>query len=268
MREISFGTVLNVVEDNPAQWSAELELATELPGLGHVEVWLEHLPNKRGIKQLGSMLDGVGVTVHGPFVDMNLATSWEDLGNLAFTRASSAVEVAGELGAKVFTLHAGKYPIYEDQTRPLLRFAERLSRLAENADPIVAVENLKAKESGVSRETIARHEDVVRLVEMYPRTRITVDVAHAVQNLDDPVVMMDELGERVACAHVHDATPGGRSHRALGDGMLNFEAVVCAILRNRPQFVTLETLGAVDTQRSWHTLHESLGRLSLVTRVA
>ncbi len=263
VNELSIGTVLNVLKSDPRQWRSDLDDARTLPGLRHIEIWLEHLPSRRRVHELRSMLSDIDVTVHGPFVDLNLSTSWGELGDLTLSRAQRALEIADLLGAAVFTIHAGKYPVYEDHAEALGRFADRFDRLARDANSTVAVENVKAKASGVSREVVATSEDMTSLTEILPEVQFTVDVAHALQNGDSPVAMIEELAGRLPAVHVHDVSAGNRSHNALGDGLLDLEAVARAILRSRPRFVTLETLGSLDTRRSWRRLHECIGRIAV-----
>jgi sugar phosphate isomerase/epimerase len=262
LRETSFGTVLGILRDEPAIWQAELVSARELDSLGHVEVWLEYLPEEHGVRCLQSLLGDLAVTVHGPFQDVNLASSWPELGELSYKRTRQAIEIAERLGASVFTIHAGKHPVYEEQGVSVGRFAERLERLAEITDVVVAVENVKAKRSGVSRETIAHSDDLVELIEVYPDARLTLDVAHAIQNGDQPIDLLSDFGARAASVHIHDVGRDGRSHKALGsDGFLDLDAVARMIVDATVDYVTLETLGTADTQRSWEALRESLARI-------
>lgn len=268
MSEISLGTVVNILTDDPDRWKYDIDQALELPDLGHIELWFEHIPESRQVNELQRSLAGMDVTVHGPFVDMNLSTPWPNLAELTMARARAAIEVADVLGAGVFTIHAGKFAAYEDHLDSIHRFSERLHSLSEAARVTVAVENVKAKQSGVSREVVATRDDLNRLVSLLPDAKLTVDAAHALQNRDDPSGMIHDFADRLASVHIHDTLGNGPSHLALGDGALNLMDVTTAISNARPRYVTLETLGSAETLRSWPMLHRWLGHVSVSRLVA
>lgn len=249
--EISFGTILEVVEADQASWKAQADARRELSGQGHVELWLEYLPADEEIEQLREAIRGFGVTVHGPFVDVNLSASGEEVAELSFKRTSAAIRIAEQLGARVFTLHAGKYAVYEGHKKAITRFADVLTRLMAESDLTIAVENVKVKDGGVSRTVVAKDTDLDLLLELVPSAFVTLDVAHAFQNGDVPTKMLRRLSGRIACVQLHDVRSDGHSHAALGSGLLPLQEILDEVIVSKPRFVTIETVGIGDTSSSW-----------------
>jgi len=264
VEEISLGTVVNILEDAPSTWCEQVAFARQLKGINHVELWLEFIPTGSSLEQLGDLVDGLDLTVHAPFVDVNLSSQWNEMAQLSLRKTQAALSVANLLGAHVFTIHSGKCAVYEERDTALRRLASQLRQLRQETDVIVAVENVKAKRSGVSLEVVARSVDVERLLEIQPDARITIDVAHAVQNGDDPWDVVERFGGHIASVHVHDVRADGRSHAPLGTGRLHLNELGAAMSSMPARFLTLETLGEIDTKNSW----ETLSRLAISGTVA
>ncbi len=253
---MSLGAFVDVLTPDVKTWRGQILRLRTLPGLRHIEVWLEHLPSPFELAALQEALEGVAILVHGPFVDVNLSSAWGEQADLSLRRTLRAIAVAEALGARVFTIHAGKFSAYEDHEAALLRFANNYRVIASRArNMVVAVENLKAKQTGVSRECVATLGDMQQLASYATEVAFTLDVGHALQNSESPHHLLETLAPRIGNVHLHDASREGRSHRALGTGELDVRSVLRQLDRIRPAFVTLEMLG-------WNALEDSWGRVS------
>ncbi|HCJ09619.1 MAG TPA: hypothetical protein DHW14_00435, partial [Clostridiales bacterium] len=119
-----------------------------------------------------------------------------------------------------------------------------LTRLARGAlGPVLALENLE----GVPPELFAAILDAAGV-------KACLDVGHAVADGQDPCRLFELLEGKVLGLHLHDAAPPGRTdaggltheraHRALGEGRLDLENLVSAVLaRDFSGPVVLEVLG-------------------------
>lgn len=256
----SIGLVVDVLTPDPTAWAREIEQIRDACSPGHLELWMEYIPDKRERRNLSAALDGLPVTVHAPFVDMSIATRWEEHAAACVGRLRNALEVSIELGASVFTIHAGKFADYEDHRDALQRVANRYDELVQHASSSIeiGIENLKCKRSGVSRESVATLDDLREVCTINPEIQLTPDVGHAVQNGDDPSSLLFFAAERTASVHLHDAVLGERSHRAFGDGDLPLDSVADAIVALNPKFLTLELLTLSDGVRSYRMLQDRL----------
>lgn len=263
MAEISLGVVVDVVHPTPDRWTEDIHKVRQIDGVTHIELWMEHIPTASQTRQLQHALGNTVLTVHAPFVDISLVTRWPEYGRVSLARLQKAVRASQVLGAHVFTIHAGKFPAFESHSDALKRFADHYEELRSQAGNVdVAVENLKSKTNGVSRESVATRGDLRALRTIHPEVRLTPDVGHAIQNGDDPAALLGDCDGHIASVHVHDAVKGGRSHRCLGQGEARLADVALALLRAKPRYVTLELLTHEDAEASLRCLSGHLARVS------
>lgn len=252
----SCGAFLNVTSKNVSEWDDQISWLNGLDGLGHVEVWLEEGLSDASLRRLKRRLREWPVIVHGPFIDMSLATPWVELADISLRRASTAIRQAADLKAQVVTFHVGRYPVFEDRQQALERCVTRLMELPLDAGPRVCVENMPARGGG-SRELLTTAADLAQVVAAVPSIGVTLDVGHCLQNCEDPIAAMELLGSAIQNVHLHDGVEGGRAHLPLGAGELHVEDVLAAAVRASARHVTLETLGQEDTTASWNALVQS-----------
>lgn len=251
LHEKSFGTVLAVTNNAPSDWENALGEIQD-HSFDHVEVWLEASLTEQETRHLGGLLTGISCTMHAPFVDVSLSSHAPETRAVSQQRVLAAVDVANEIGAHVITIHSGKYPVFTAHEQALDNLASSYERIANYLaeDAKLAVENVKAKTSGVSRETVATADDVRAFLGRISSAFVTIDTGHALQNGDDPVELLDEFRDQTASIHLHDARHGGRSHYALGKGDLELAPLANALAATPTNFITIETLTVADAVRS------------------
>ncbi len=256
----SIGLVVDVLYSDPDSWTLGIHQLQDACDLGHLELWMEYIPDQRERSSLASALGGMPITVHAPFVDMSIASRWDEHADASMRRLAQALDASIELGASAFTIHAGKFADFEDHVEVLKRVADRYHWLSERANGSIeiGIENLKAKRSGVSRESVSTLHDLQVICQFNPDLRLTPDVGHAVQNGEDPVELLYFAKDRIASVHLHDAAQGERSHRAFGNGDVPLDAVAKAILDVAPDYVTLELLSVEDGVSSFNALNNAL----------
>ena len=256
LESVSIGAFLNVTSPEPGRWEEDVAALDVLP-IEHVEVWLEYLPSRRELVALASVLRGRRVIMHAPFIGASLASGWDALAAISLDRSHHAIELAGLLGCEVVTLHAGPYAAFEDPAAVIERLVERLGRFSSIARPVVTVENMPAR-GGATAETIASAEDLARLTERAPQTRLTLDVGHCLQNGEDPVAVFAAFAPLISNIHLHDGTSAGSAHKALGTGELDLHALLGSLQSHSyDRFLTIETLSSADLRDSLDALEQA-----------
>ena len=200
--------------------------------------------------------EGLGATVHLPFGWVDLAALDGEVWEGSVRSVERAMAALTPLSPLMASVHPANYPtravlgMAPETARSGLHaaFGERvvkaLTRLARGAlGPVLALENLE----GVPPELFAAIVDAAGV-------KACLDVGHAVADGQDPCQLLDLLEGKVLGLHLHDAAPpsrtdaGGltheRAHRALGEGRLDLENLVRAVLaRDFSGPVVLEVLG-------------------------
>ena len=250
------GAFLNLLSFDPDDWRRQLDALDKLETLDHLELWLEFMPTRTQLLVLSDLLDGRRTIMHGPFIGMSLASSWDDLARISLDRCLQAVELACFLGSEVVTIHGGIVHRDEPHDPVIERLVGRLERLSRYRNPIIALENMAGR-GGATREAIARTEHLVQVMSCLPDLHVTLDTGHALQNGDDPSEFIEANGHRIVNIHLHDAHTGGRGHLRLGTAELNTARLLDALrATNYNGFLTLETVGIDDTAASWNVVRK------------
>ena len=247
----SLGAFLNILTPDPPQWERDFRRLTRLPSLGHVELWVEHLPAEREQKLLRALLEGMDVLVHAPFIHLSLATNLKAIRRISKERYEEAIGFAARIDAKVVTMHGGSYAFYETKEVALERVAEMLDDLTSLDTPIVTVENMPAKR-GTTQEALSSLRDLVSLKSLVPGIKFTLDVGHCLQNDEDFTSFLRRYKKSVLDIHMHDAVRGGRGHLPAGAGALDFGRLsqfLHEIAFDR--YLTVENLTFEDTTATW-----------------
>jgi sugar phosphate isomerase/epimerase len=218
--------------------------------------------------------EGLGATVHLPFGWVDLASLDGEVWEGSVRSVERAMAALTPLSPLMASVHPANYP-----TRALLgmapekakaglhaafgeRIVKALTRLARGAlGPVLALENLE----GVPPELFAAIVDAAGV-------KACLDVGHAVADGQDPCRLLELFGGKVLGLHLHDAAPPTgrtdaegltheRAHRALGEGRLDLQNLVRAILaRDFSGPVVLEVLGDQEPSvRLWSAVLRAAG---------
>jgi sugar phosphate isomerase/epimerase len=223
----SQGFFLNVVDDDPAPVAETLARSADLDHVGHVEVWLEWVPETPAqVSKLAKLLSGRRVVVHAPFVGISLVGPAKELRAASEVRLARARTVARDLGAELVTVHSGAAFFRTDRADAHDRLAESLVRLggADPAGPAMTIENMAVRH-GVTYEPVVDPADFGALLARIPDLRFTLDVGHALQSGIDPRAFFRDHAPMIGNIHLHDGEKDGRAHRALGTGDLDLPSL-------------------------------------------
>ena len=247
------GAFLNVCKGNPALWEEDFRRIEALPLRQHIEIWLEHMPTTKERRILKDMLSQTEVIVHSPFVHLSLVSHLDALGDVSLTRCREAIDLANFLEAKLVTIHAGTYPVFDTQEIAFERLVRRFSTLASLKAPIVSIENMPVRD-GTTRECLGRLDDLRHLRVIMPEVRFTLDIGHSLQNGDDFESFLREERANIENIHLHDGKSGERSHLKIGAGILDLKRLLLVLKEiGFNKYVSLETISVDDTKESWQT---------------
>ncbi len=195
------------------------------------------------------------ITIHAPFMDLNPGAV--DTRVLEATRARfhQAFDVAEVLRPVNIVFHSGYEKWKYDHDVDLwlqssLSFWPEFVKRAETIDTRLAIENIFEDEP----------ESLALLMKSMnnPRVGICFDAGHCNIFTQVPLAhWLDVLGPYIIETHLHDNNGDFDSHFTLGEGNIDFHAVMAALSETGQDVVhTIEATSAEDTFKSLKTLQE------------
>lgn len=190
-----------------------------------------HRLNKRRLPFLKRELSSLGldVSVHGPFVDVNIGSPYEPVRRMALRRHFKSMEMASSLGAIAWIFHPGLltglslfFPGLE--WRQTLRSVEQLHEKASELGLDIFLENGPDPIPFVLKradEFLKFFSDVKREVDL----KVVLDIGHAF-TCGQVNELMDVLGNRIGYVHAHDNDGSFDAHMAIGSGGVDWPAVM------------------------------------------
>lgn len=179
--------------------------------------------------------------IHAPARGVNIASLLEPIRRASVEVLVQAFAVAAEVGAGV-VIHPGYYAWSEERERAAERFRQSLSELtaaAEDLSVTFFVENM-----GNWEYFFLRTCDDLPLID---GLGLALDVGHA--NLNGCLDCF--LAHPAAHFHLHDNDGTGDTHSPVGDGTIDFSAVMKAVRRsNVIPIVEVDTLEGVTASIS------------------
>ena len=251
MNKYKKGAFVHIIDPRPLDWEHQFQLIDSLPLREHVEMWVEYIPTREEKGILRDMVKGREAIIHGPFIHMSLVSHLDNLAEISLRRCNEAIELATFLGAKLVTLHAGTYPIFDSRESAFERLGRRFFEIAKLKSPIICLENMPVR-GGTVKECLGRLDDLRAFKSIIPDIHFTLDIGHCLQNRDDFEMFLREESSCIENIHLHDGNAGGRSHLPIGTGSLNLQELL-DLFTSVPftKYVGLETISFEDTKSSW-----------------
>jgi sugar phosphate isomerase/epimerase len=215
---------------NPESINQEFELVLEslIPYFKSWEIVSEGKHRVTDIEErLKELLPSYGLKlqIHAPFTGLNIASPDKKLRKKSIEEIKATVEAGVRLGAKVITVHPGSF---SPLTSPELTYELNKKALGEIADfgeergVKIALENM-----GMGPTSMAhKPEEVIQMIEG-TLLDFCFDVGHA--NFTGgwkQWVSNQELMSRLTNLHLHDNEGKEDQHLAIGEGSLNFKALL------------------------------------------
>ncbi|MCR4405082.1 MAG: sugar phosphate isomerase/epimerase [Candidatus Acetothermia bacterium] len=207
-------------------------------------------------------------TVHTTFYDLNLASPNPLIREASTEELLESIAFAADLGARLAVVHAGRLPgdypasLVPTARLQLLEGLREALDLAEGLGVTLALEN---SARGHDRGLIESAEEHLELVAALgsPHCKAALDVGHAHTFALDLVDYLRQILPCLGEVHLHDNDGVRDLHRPLGEGTIDFGAVLEALEREAYAGpLILEMVSLEDLKQS----EESLVRQGYVRR--
>jgi sugar phosphate isomerase/epimerase len=199
------------------------------------------------------------VSVHAPFADLNIASMNERIREESLAQIKEAIDAGYQLGARLVTVHSGRLSPHsmwfpEKAEELNLLAIEELAEYAQERGLLLCVENMPHYEGAL----LSRVDELLGIAGRFSRRElgITLDVGHAA-TCGDVLSYVEALNHRVVNIHLHDNRGSEDEHLAVGDGIINFEAVFSCLKGYRGKYI-IECHREEDVFRSGDRLREML----------
>lgn len=173
------------------------------------------------------------LTLHGPFMDLPAGSPDAQISRVVADRHRHAIHIAAQLGAEIVILHANYIAqiTTEDYRRGWhkrnLAFWKPIADEAAASGVTIAIENMWEFDPHIIGDMLGDLD--------HPALRACVDVGHAHLFSRVPfATWLEVMGPFIVHAHVNNNDGHVDVHRALTDGVLDYEPLLTA-LRALPQ---------------------------------
>jgi len=178
------------------------------------------------VTELKGRMDHFGITAHSVHNDVRHFDLWSPYRRRAaesYALFERLIDLAAELGAKAITWHGMREKL--DDPAAFDRFTETawsLGARAQQAGITLTIEN-------VSWCYLRRVEHIQRIREANLPLGFTFDPFQAAEAAQNPPDIIRAMGDRLTTVHLSDFGNGESRHLPLGDGIIDWPAVFCAL---------------------------------------
>ena len=208
------------------------------------------LDNPACFKKIEEMLAStdLGVTVHAPYGDLNLATLNDPIWRESIRQICTCIEHASKLTDRV-TIHPGyispvgklmPQKVWELQKEAL----RQIGKYAAEHAVLACLENM----IGVKEFLCRRPEELIGMTEGIEGIGMTFDFGHA--NTMGMVNDFLPYVKRANHIHIHDNHGMSDEHLSLGDGTINWEKVGKTIAADYSGVVVIEGRSTEEAKKS------------------
>ena len=165
--------------------------------------WLRDLPVQEVTAAKEQHPEIRTLTVHAPILDLNPCSINPDVAEVSLEYTVRSVEMAGQLGARILTVHPGrrtaKRPPGEADFARFARYISVLRDAATRDSLKVSMENMEP----IVNSLLCTPERMRELLDDEPWLYFTLDVAHALSKDDtEPRRYIELCGDRLANVHI------------------------------------------------------------------
>jgi len=195
----------------------------------------------RQLRDLRKLIEsnGLDVSVHGTFWDLNSASYRPEIWNLTLKQAKKSLQACKILGGEITVLHPGRCPVsdlgwfMEGSKKIFDKYIKECLIHARKLGVTIALENMDLSFSPYS--TLPELYD---LTNRFDGLKVCLDVGHAyrrrekveTKNREEAIAKhVKRLGNRIAHVHFHDNNGKNDDHLVPGRGSMNFGPIVKAI---------------------------------------
>ncbi len=143
------------------------------------------------------------LTLHAPILDLNPCSINPDVADVSIKHAVRSIEIAGQLGISVLTLHPGrrtaKRPVGAADFARFEKYLAAIRKTAAKKSVKVCMENMEPAVNSL----ICSPDRMRELLDREPWLFFTLDVAHAlVRSPAEPQHYIDLCGDRLVNVHM------------------------------------------------------------------
>ncbi len=239
----------------------EIKFINSLPGINHVEVWIEENLNSSELKILKSSLKEYKILIHAPWVHLSLISPHPEIREITVKLYLQTLKIADSLKAKLVTFHCGGKTVFESTRETEKIFIQNFKKIRNNYKGKVpfTIENVPALLRG-PQLSYPGFSDLIALKKKLPWLKLTLDTGHAFQegrNLNSIAEFLERYKNSVLDIHLHDAILKGEAHLALGKGSLDFNKFFRILDKvGYAGYISLETISREDTRKSWQKIRD------------
>ncbi|TDA40233.1 MAG: sugar phosphate isomerase/epimerase [Candidatus Methanomethylicota archaeon] len=226
-------------------------LSLKIALLEVLDEWKDRLTKTR-VKALNELSASFPLkyTVHGPILDLNIASSNPRMRSCALNIIFESMSRAHEIGAKAYILHPGlRTPLdnlVPGVNRSLNLYSlEKILNYGEKIGLRVAVENMPGNTSCL----LQRAEEFSALMDNGLPVYVALDVGHAntTSQLD---AFLTGVNDRIVHLHLHDNCGTDDEHKVIGEGTVDWDLVRAKVNRERVSAV-VENNNLEDAKKSF-----------------
>lgn len=182
----------------------------------------EILPSSQAVQKVQELkrATGVGVTVHLPYLELNLASLFEGVRKVSVERMQQAFEYTAQVEALNSVLHGGRIP----ERHPLILEAAR-NQLLRSLDVLkhpavpVTLEN-----THINPLEFLKGKNELQEMSQFAGFGVCLDVGHAlIEGGEDQIAEYWQL-ENIRHLHLQDGLGIEDDHFALGKGKIDWQA--------------------------------------------
>lgn len=197
-------------------------------GFETVEIYLqthgEYEP--RFVRELQQRTDDLGLSVHSVHNDFRHFDLWSPYARRSaesYALFERLIDVAAAVGATAITWHGFRHQPGEDAILDQFAVAaQRLGTQAQAAGITLTLEN-------VSWCYLRGAEHVQKIREYRLPLGFTFDPFQAAESGQPPVDLIEAMGDRLTTVHLADFGPGLLRHLPLGEGVIDWPGLFCAL---------------------------------------
>jgi len=221
----------------------------------------QHALNSKRVKALKNLANSKGLdfTVHAPFVDINIASLNPVLRRVMLKRLEKSIACSHKLQCRQWVFHSGWktgvsefYPNFDWQLN--LRSARTLLAVARKYDMDISIENTAEPFPFLVKKM---QDFALFYSELGSDIGLTLDIAHA-HTSRQALEFIEKFSDKIVHVHVSDNEGKYDSHRGIGHGNIDWNAIADALKRIRYRgIVMLESIDHVE--ESLQTLRRIFG---------
>ena len=237
-----------------------IKFINSLPGVNHVEIWIEEKLNSSEIKFLKSSLKKYEIIIHAPWIHLSLVSPHSEVREMTVKLYLQTLKVADALKAKLVTFHCGGRTIYISKKKTAEIFVQNFKKIKNQykGKSIFTIENVSMSQKGPQITYPGFPIDLIYLKKKLPWLNFTLDIGHVLQggkNLDSIFKFLKKYKKSILNIHLHDAVLGKKAHLALGKGDLDINKFFRILNEiGYKGYISLETISKQDTKKSWERI--------------